>query len=63
MSALTPHWNLADLWEQIADSIPDAPALSHGPIERTWAEFDRRADGVAATLAAKCLGASGLGIS
>ena len=45
-------WNLANIWEQIADRIPDAPALSHGPVERTWSEFDRRADGIAAALIA-----------
>jgi fatty-acyl-CoA synthase len=45
-----PGWNFADLWETIADTIPDAPAQRHGERSTTWAEFDRRADGVAATL-------------
>ncbi|HET7651548.1 MAG TPA: acyl-CoA synthetase [Acidimicrobiales bacterium] len=43
-------WNFADVWERIADTIPDAPALTHADTRRTWAEFDRRADGVARTL-------------
>jgi fatty-acyl-CoA synthase len=43
-------WNFADVWELIADTIPDAPALTHAGTRRTWAEFDRRADGVARTL-------------
>ena len=45
-------WSLADLWERVADTMPEAPALSHGDRSYTWAEFDRRADGIAATLLA-----------
>jgi fatty-acyl-CoA synthase len=45
-----PGWNFADVWEVIAEQIPDAQALVHGDQRVTWAEFDRRADGVAATL-------------
>jgi acyl-CoA synthetase (AMP-forming)/AMP-acid ligase II len=43
-------WNLADVWERIAAQIPDAPAQRQGDRTTTWAEFDRRADGVAAAL-------------
>ncbi len=42
--------NFADLWEQITDAFPDAPAQVHGDRKFTWSEFDRRADGVAKTL-------------
>lgn len=42
-------WNFADVWEVIADTLPDAPALAHGDTRRTWAELDRRADGLALT--------------
>lgn len=49
---MSDRWNLADIWERVAESIPDAPALSQGDVERTWAEFDRRADGIAAALLA-----------
>ena len=45
-----PGWNFADVWEVIAEQIPDAPAQVHGDRRVTWAEFDRRADGVAAAL-------------
>jgi acyl-CoA synthetase (AMP-forming)/AMP-acid ligase II len=45
-----PGWNFADVWEAIAEQIPDAPALVHGDRRVTWTELDRRADGVAATL-------------
>jgi 3-oxocholest-4-en-26-oate---CoA ligase len=45
-----PGWNFADVWEVIAEQIPDAPAQVHGDRRVTWAELDRRANGVAATL-------------
>ena len=43
-------WNFADAWETVAEAIPDAPALLHGERVVTWAEFDARADGIAAAL-------------
>ncbi|MFM8311909.1 MAG: AMP-binding protein, partial [Ilumatobacteraceae bacterium] len=46
-------WNIAEIWERIADRIPDAPALVDARRVRTWADFDRRADGIAATLLAQ----------
>ena len=39
--------NFADIWETVADELPDAPCHIHGDVRRTWAEVDRRADGVA----------------
>ncbi|MCB0966475.1 MAG: acyl-CoA synthetase [Ilumatobacter sp.] len=42
--------NFADIWEVVADELPDAPAAIHGDRRITWAEFDRRADGIAKTL-------------
>jgi acyl-CoA synthetase (AMP-forming)/AMP-acid ligase II len=42
--------NFADLWEQNADAHPDAFAQIHGNRRQTWAEFDKRADGVAKAL-------------
>jgi len=47
-----PGWNFADVWESHADRFPDAPAQAQGDRRYTWAEFDRRADGVAAALLA-----------
>ena len=44
------QWNWADIWEQAAESRPDSTALVHGKHRTTWAEFDRRADGVAQAL-------------
>ena len=40
-------WNFADIWETVADELPDTPCLIHGDDRRTWGEVDRRADGVA----------------
>ncbi len=45
-------WNFADAWERVAERVPDALAQRQGDREYTWAEFDRRADGIAATLLA-----------
>ena len=41
-------WNFADVWEAIASVQPEAPALMRGSSTRTWAEFDTRADAIAA---------------
>ncbi len=41
------QWIYADVWETVADCLPDAPALTHGERTLTWAEFDRRADNLA----------------
>jgi len=43
-------WNFADTWETVAEVLPDAPALLHGELVRRWADFDARADAVAAAL-------------
>lgn len=41
------NWNYADVWEEVADQLPDAPALVQGNHRVTWSSFDQRADGVA----------------
>ncbi len=43
-------WNFADIFEVIAEQLPDAPAQLFGGHSTTWAEFDARADGVASVL-------------
>ncbi len=45
-----PGWNFADVWETVAQQIPDATAQVQGERRVTWAEFDRRANGVAHAL-------------
>jgi len=42
----------ADIWEAVAAARGDAPAQIHGDRRITWAEFDRRANGIAADLLA-----------
>ena len=49
---MTAGWNFAEIWEHNADRFPDAIAQVQGDRTYTWAEFDQRADGVAATLLA-----------
>jgi len=44
---MTTGWTFADLWERVADAIPTAPALVQGDRVMTWADMDRRADGIA----------------
>src|SRR3954451_9083433 len=43
-------WNFADVWETITDVQPDKPASVRGDRRLSWAELDRRADGVARAL-------------
>lgn len=45
-----PGWNFADVWETIADQIPDANCQVQGDRKLSWAEVDKRADGIAKTL-------------
>ena len=40
-------WNLASIWETVADAVPDAPAVVQGERTVSWEAFDARADGVA----------------
>jgi 3-oxocholest-4-en-26-oate---CoA ligase len=40
-------WNYADVLEVVADRLPDATALIYGDVRRSFAAFDRRANGVA----------------
>ena len=43
-------WNFAEVWEVVAEQIPDAPAQVQGDQRFTWADFDRRANGIGRTL-------------
>ena len=47
---MSAGWNLAEIWEHNADRFPDSPAQHQADRSFTWVEFDRRADGIAATL-------------
>ncbi|MSO59169.1 MAG: acyl-CoA synthetase [Ilumatobacteraceae bacterium] len=50
MENRTNGWNFADIWEHQADRYPQSLAQSQGDRTFTWAEFDRRADGIALAL-------------
>lgn len=39
-------WNFADVWEVVAEMLPEAPCQAQGGRSFTWHDFDRRADGV-----------------
>ncbi len=43
-------WNFADIYEQIAGAIPDAPCQVSGDRVTSWGDFDRRANAFAADL-------------
>jgi acyl-CoA synthetase (AMP-forming)/AMP-acid ligase II len=45
-----PGWNFADVWEVIAEQLPDAQCQVQGERRIRWSEFDRRANGIARTL-------------
>lgn len=43
-------WNFADVWETVAQCLPEALAQAWGDRRYTWLDFTARADGVARTL-------------
>ncbi len=51
-----PDMHFATLWEAVADTVPDAPALVHGDDRLTWREFDTAAARVAGLLAEHGIG-------
>ena len=48
--------HFATVWESIADAIPDAPAITHGDVTRSWAQYDDRAARIASSIDAAGLG-------
>jgi 3-oxocholest-4-en-26-oate---CoA ligase len=48
--------HFATVWEAIAKAIPDRPALIHGELVRSWAEYDNRASRLAEAFTAAGLG-------
>jgi acyl-CoA synthetase (AMP-forming)/AMP-acid ligase II len=44
------EWTFADVWEAVADSVPDRIALVHGDRQVNWQDFNRRAEGIASSL-------------
>lgn len=43
-------WNFADVWEAVAESVPDRTAQIQGDRQLSWGATDRRANGIAGTL-------------
>jgi fatty-acyl-CoA synthase len=37
------EWHFADIWEVVADAVPQSEALVHSETRRTWAEYENRA--------------------
>src|SRR5262249_27514481 len=51
------EFNLADLLERVADTVPDHLAVVHASHRLTFAEFDERANRLAHALASRGIGA------
>jgi fatty-acyl-CoA synthase len=45
-----PGWSFADVWEVVAQQVPDATAQVQGDRRILWRDFDRRANGIARAL-------------
>jgi 3-oxocholest-4-en-26-oate---CoA ligase len=43
----THGWTFADIWEQYATALPEAPAQWHQNALTTWSQFNARANGIA----------------
>jgi fatty-acyl-CoA synthase len=43
-------WNFADVWETVADTVPQGLAAIHGERRVTWEDTERRANGIAGFL-------------
>lgn len=50
------QWHLAEVWEIIADTIPDAPAVIEGDQRWDWRTYEERSARIAAALARAGLG-------
>jgi acyl-CoA synthetase (AMP-forming)/AMP-acid ligase II len=45
-------WNISEIFDEIRATIPDAPALIHGDVERTWNVMHQRSESLAAIMLA-----------
>src|SRR5207237_477352 len=45
-------WNFANIWENVAEALPDHVVLVQGDLRVTWAQFDDRAARLAGALTA-----------
>ncbi|MCB1644571.1 MAG: acyl-CoA synthetase [Pseudomonadales bacterium] len=51
---MTMHF--ATVWEHIARAVPDQIAIAHGPVQRTWSDYEDRAARIATALTDAGLG-------
>jgi 3-oxocholest-4-en-26-oate---CoA ligase len=47
---MSADWNFADVWEAVAQTVPECVAQLHGGRKVSWNAFDQRANGIAGTL-------------
>ena len=47
---MSTEWNFADVWETVAQAVPDRVAQMHGDRGTSWRDFDARANGIASNL-------------
>src|SRR5688500_521367 len=57
MSTRSPAFNIADLWELVADAVPGHEAIVCGDRRLTYAQLDERANRLASWLASRGVGA------
>ncbi len=55
VSTVESRWNFGDLFDALAPALGERPALLHGEVVRTWAEFGERSNRLARALVARGL--------
>ena len=50
------RWHLAEIWELVADTVPDAPALVEGDLRHSWRDYEDSAARIASALTAAGIG-------
>ncbi|HEX4182209.1 MAG TPA: AMP-binding protein, partial [Caulobacteraceae bacterium] len=50
------RWHLAEIWERVADTVPDAPALVEGELRHSWRDYEDSAARIASALTAAGIG-------
>lgn len=56
--AQSEGWHYADLFEAIAEAVPDRTAMIYGDVELSWRDFERRSNALATDLMSAGLGAA-----
>ena len=57
MTSAAASWNLADLFEAVADAVRDREAIVAGEVRLSFGDLDERANRLAATLRSQGIGA------